>query len=347
MKGIVSTGIATLSFGFLLSGCLSNNESKSIYNDDQQDSLKKAAMEVCSSVADKSDCEPIAEDFSLCEGESCVSTLESEVKQLLVDKYGEEEGMKIYTENLEQLKEKLQGAEVELSMATDPVVLEAKVVDGGIFLSWNQYTGPGFEGYKVVWSEENEKPVYPTDGYLSYQPEISDTTHFTKAKAKKNHFGITILTKGKKVYTNWVTLEVAEDLIEEPKTEEEKKFEVVSESKPKEIVEEKLETEEKENLEECDLTQEISLKGELNEANEVSLKWNIWNCEAGFNGYKVVYSNTKENPIYPEDGYVKYISDRNTTTFEEPFRSEKGYYSITVLQEDEKIPSNSIQFGGE
>ncbi len=81
---------------------------------------------------------------------------------------------------------------------------------------------------------------------------------------------------------------------------------------------------------------------------KVRLSWNkIEN--AAFVGYKIVASATNENPKYPADGYIKYITDAATTALSvyEGFGGLKGgksyYFSVTAVYEGDKyISGNTV-----
>ncbi|MCK5762842.1 MAG: S-layer homology domain-containing protein, partial [Clostridiales bacterium] len=84
----------------------------------------------------------------------------------------------------------------------------------------------------------------------------------------------------------------------------------------------------------------------------VILNWN-YETDKAVSEYKVVASKSNENPIYPTDGYTKYIQSNSTTIYIgdsynngdflkfEP--GEEYYFSITALAGDEKISSNVIR----
>lgn len=83
--------------------------------------------------------------------------------------------------------------------------------------------------------------------------------------------------------------------------------------------------------------------------DNVKLSWQK-NQKDGFKGYKIVASKNNEHPSYPEDGYLKYITDENTTSkaLYEGYKSLKGntyyYFSITYLYEDgSKIVGNAVR----
>ena len=71
---------------------------------------------------------------------------------------------------------------------------------------------------------------------------------------------------------------------------------------------------------------------------------------ANFSGYKVVASTTNPNPKYPNDGYIKYITDINTTSIS-LYEGTGGligdtyyYFSITYLYSDgSTIAGNAVK----
>jgi hypothetical protein len=76
-----------------------------------------------------------------------------------------------------------------------------------------------------------------------------------------------------------------------------------------------------------------------------------------FNGYKVVASKNNTKPAYPGDGYLKYITDDDTTSYlidnSSTYRNgdfgswfkpgEEYYFSITALYTTSKVAGNAIQ----
>lgn len=70
---------------------------------------------------------------------------------------------------------------------------------------------------------------------------------------------------------------------------------------------------------------------------EVQMSWDAFtqNKEYGFSYYKVVRSFDKNNPYYPEDGYISYISDINSTSYTDKDRySKKAYYRVCAIAYD-------------
>jgi len=79
--------------------------------------------------------------------------------------------------------------------------------------------------------------------------------------------------------------------------------------------------------------------------------------DSDFNGYKVVISRNDSTPVYPDNGYFQYITDRDTVSatvragdcynggdFGGTLQSGVEYYfSITVLYSNEKVAGNVVK----
>jgi hypothetical protein len=75
----------------------------------------------------------------------------------------------------------------------------------------------------------------------------------------------------------------------------------------------------------------------------------------GFQFYKVVASQTNDHPVYPDDGYLTYISDYNTSSWvlnpseddynrsPELVSGETYYFSITYVFGNGKVSSNTVR----
>ena len=195
-----------------------------------------------------------------------------------------------------------------------PSTISGAAGDTGIELNWEQIAHAEFSGYKVVASKTNPNPKYPEDGYLKY---ITDAEVTSKVFGYENFepgndywFSITVLYKdGSKVPGNAVKIKIPEYEAETGAT--------------------------------------TKLTGYI-EGDYVILNWDVIDSEQ-FQGYKVVASKSNPNPVYPTDGYIKYVTDRSTTQLavSEGFSGLKGgtgyHFSITVLYKDgQKAPGNSV-----
>lgn len=81
----------------------------------------------------------------------------------------------------------------------------------------------------------------------------------------------------------------------------------------------------------------------------VVIKWRKENSE-NLSGYKVVASKTNPNPKYPDDGYIKYITNKDTTSVKlsDGDGGLKGgqsyYFSVTYLYNDgSAVAANAVQ----
>ncbi|QFR39518.1 hypothetical protein A9Q91_04815 [Candidatus Gracilibacteria bacterium 28_42_T64] len=56
---------------------------------------------------------------------------------------------------------------------------EASNDNGKIHMSWEEFSNPdeNFTYYKIVRSEKNSDPIYPNDGYIKYESDISKTEY--------------------------------------------------------------------------------------------------------------------------------------------------------------------------
>lgn len=92
------------------------------------------------------------------------------------------------------------------------------------------------------------------------------------------------------------------------------------------------------------------------ENGKIRLDWNVITNPC-LQGYKVVISKNNPNPKYPDDGYMFWITDRNTNSslidstmqynggdfggYLQP--GQKYYFSITAVYPNAKVPGNVIQ----
>jgi hypothetical protein len=79
------------------------------------------------------------------------------------------------------------------------------------------------------------------------------------------------------------------------------------------------------------------------------------NTYKDFSFYKVVASQTNDHPVYPDDGYLTYISDYNASSWTlnpsegdynrspELVSGETYYFSITYVFGNDKVSSNTVR----
>ncbi|MFC1616278.1 S-layer homology domain-containing protein [Patescibacteria group bacterium] len=67
--------------------------------------------------------------------------------------------------------------------------------NGGVYLSWNEYTGGDLKWYKVVHSTTNSEPYYPNDGYVKVYTDSADTSYtHTDVKEGRNYYSVCVIT---------------------------------------------------------------------------------------------------------------------------------------------------------
>ncbi|PIE85450.1 hypothetical protein CSA08_01950 [Candidatus Gracilibacteria bacterium] len=79
-----------------------------------------------------------------------------------------------------------------------------------------------------------------------------------------------------------------------------------------------------------------SLKFKANIVNKsVEMKWEAFSKDEKFKYYKVVKSSTNPSPVYPDDGYIKYISNINETSYTDHKLSDGvAYYRVCAITHD-------------
>ena len=95
----------------------------------------------------------------------------------------------------------------------------------------------------------------------------------------------------------------------------------------------------------------LNFTAELTPAGEVEMHWAPYNNTEDFRFYKVVRSTTNPDPVYPEDGYVKYYGNIDADSYIDT-NPPKGtiYYRVCVITKNgDRWVSNvvTIENGGE
>lgn len=162
------------------------------------------------------------------------------------------------------------------------IKLESTLEDGKVRLKWTRYDGDDFQGYKVVWSDKVDMPRYPENGYVEFITDKDKNEIVLEPKSGNNIYAITVLRKDGKSYSNAVKFykdKAADDDVPEP----------------------------------VKSNQSISLRYDKGENGEIKL---IWDKYVGndLEYYKIVWSQTNKDPMYPEDGYIKYITNPEETS---------------------------------
>ncbi|MGE5484829.1 MAG: hypothetical protein ACM3X4_07430 [Ignavibacteriales bacterium] len=92
------------------------------------------------------------------------------------------------------------------------------------------------------------------------------------------------------------------------------------------------------------------------DGDKVVLRWERI-ADSRFQRYKVVISKTDQRPVYPDSGYLYYITDRNVTSAvidnEEPYKNRHFgkyltpgsayYFSVTALYSHAGVAGNVVQ----
>lgn len=207
-------------------------------------------------------------------------------------------------------------------------------VDGNrIVLSWKPVDADGFTYYKVVASKSNPNPKYPEDGYLycitdrnTVSAVIDNSQGYNGGdfgsrlvSGQKYYFSVTAVYDDEKVPGNVVALTYPGS------------------------------TSNKNNGHIKPVVTATTGNG------KIILKWQPTSA-SDFSYYKVVVSKSNSKPKYPEDGYLLYITDKNTTQAVIDGSMEynggdidgclvggqKYYFSVTNVYSNEKIPGNAL-----
>jgi len=207
-----------------------------------------------------------------------------------------------------------------------------------IKVSWTRNASTHFNGYKVVLSKTDATPVYPDNGYYQWITNRDTTSTLIFAGAGYNggsdkdvggkllagvpyYLSITTVYDDRKVPGNSIKVTLPGKYIEVEDTP-------------------------------LPLT---SIRYEVKD-DGILLKWNAIQDDR-FSGYKVVLSKGNSNPSYPDQGYLEYITDPDTTSilltdqcdyhgnndFSYDFQSGVNYYArITVLYDNNKKTNSNV-----
>lgn len=197
----------------------------------------------------------------------------------------------------EHVKEKEEIKKQETEECSQETGLDYEITEGKLQLKWTKSECAGFKGYKVVWSDENENPKYPEDSYIGYITDIEQNSFEEKQRAKDGYYGVTILTSAGNLYSNPVYVEGTGEAADE-----------------------------------ITIGYDLELEYEL-EDGKLEIKWNPYEGES-FQYYKVVWSKTNDNLMYPDDGYISVVSDKSSSDYivpEEKYTNGTNYYRITAI----------------
>jgi len=224
----------------------------------------------------------------------------------------------------------------------DPVLdlrLKVVAVDGGLKLTWTKETSEDLRGYKVVISENNPNPSYPDDGYLRWITDRDETTTIIDNSEAYNGGDIDSYLKADTEYYFTITYLYNESKVTTP---------AVHFTTPSELSVPEEET----PLDPSSLI----LNVEDAEAG-LRLSWTMEDCDC-LNGYKVVISESNPTPSYPDDGYLRWITDHNENTIlidnSEAYNggdinsylkpNTEYYFTISYLYKDHKVTTETVKF---
>ncbi|MBT6691670.1 hypothetical protein HOB10_05055 [Candidatus Parcubacteria bacterium] len=223
-----------------------------------------------------------------------------------------------------------------------PVVSATENSDD-ITLSWEEITHEDLNGYKVVISQNDSTPVYPANGYLRWitntsivSQEIDNSSSYRNGdfgsyldEGEDYYFSITaVYGCGEKVAGNVLHLTYPGSSDTDDDEDDDDTSNVATP------------------------TPVVSISSS---SDGVLVSWEKID-DARFNGYKVVASKSDSKPAYPGDGYLKYITNEDTTShlinnssayrsgdFGSYFKVDEDYYfSITALYTTGKVAGNAI-----
>lgn len=81
----------------------------------------------------------------------------------------------------------------------------------------------------------------------------------------------------------------------------------------------------------------------LNNAGNVEVAWSSYNQGGSFSYYKVVRSQTNNNPVYPDDGYIYYSTDINKLSYvDESVPQGVNYYRVCQVDGSKRYCSKSV-----
>lgn len=88
----------------------------------------------------------------------------------------------------------------------------------------------------------------------------------------------------------------------------------------------------------------IEFKAEL-DGNNVYTKWTTYDKGEWFQFYKIIRSDSVENPIYPDNGYIEYYTDVNKTEYVDynPLYGSSYYRVCAITYENNRYCSNVVK----
>ncbi len=215
---------------------------------------------------------------------------------------------------------------------TPELAFDVRSEYGDVVLEWSEVPTQGFKYYKVVASYDEPNPIYPGDGY--YKALGAGSNRWELTTGDTNNKGLT-LEAGKTYYVAITAVFGDGDQYYSSN--------VVRITMPAKYVEPGV----------GDKTPTLTY---TKKDDRVRLNWTQV-PSSGFSYYKVVLSQNFEKPFYPDHGYLTYISNASTTSYDVMEGAsyndktygiggvveDEGYYmTITAVFNDGKYTSNSV-----
>ena len=286
------------------------------------------------------------QDDKIANLENEIDKLKEQIEQQNSDPVIEEKEEEPKTDPVEEVKPK--EPKTEEPKPADPKPVEPKPVvttepklqvylkESTLKLIWTKDTSANFQGYKIIISKTDATPSYPDNGYLTFVTDRYTTGWLLdNSKAYSNgdfgsylaadtyyYFAITYIYKDKKVTTDAVKFKTPSTFsgsVADPLPPENLKLEVI--------------------------------------LKDTAFKL-LWTKEPSeqLEGYKVVISENNPNPSYPDDGYLKWITDRNMNyiyvdnktmyhggDIDGYLKPDTDYYfSITYIYKDKSVTTSPI-----
>lgn len=204
-----------------------------------------------------------------------------------------------------------------------------------LVVRWNKISSTKLLGYSIVISANDSSPVYPDNGFLYFFTDKNQTSAVIDNSVQYNgtsDYG-KYLEKDKKYYISVTAVyndrNVAGNTVS-------KTYPGANSS----------------NVYVAPVATATVENGKL------ILKWNRIDTSY-FNGYMVVISKNDSSPNYPDNGYLYYITDKNTTSAVIDNRAayngtsdfgqylangERYYFSVTAIYNDRNVSGNVIQY---
>lgn len=245
--------------------------------------------------------------------------------------------------------------------------IKVTAISDGLSINWSKApSSEGFNYYKIVASKSNSSPAYPLDGYAVAISNIENTSNVINSNSayhdgdvggkllegESYYFSVTYVYNGKTIKANAIKATM-------PKISPAATTTTPTTTVPTTTKTPTKNTTTTPQPQPTDFSPKMSMAASGNilkfswtpTSNTVSRNGKKY---AGFHYYKVVASETDSTPTYPENGWVKYITDNNVSNWSVDasnysFESTKlvpgktYYFSITYVFDNGYIYSNVIK----